>query len=1164
MQADIPNFVHLRSHSEFSVVDGTIRIKQLIKRAAELQQPVVALTDLSNMFGFVKFYKAARGAGIKPIAGCDFWIEDLDGSGDLSRCLLLARNNDGYLQLCSLISKAWIENTQITKAVLKPEWLQDAKDLIMLSGGAHGDIAQAFAKGKPDKARKIAEHWRCCFPDAFYLELNRSGHKDEEQYNQAALTLAHELGLPVVAAHPVQFLNESDYEPHRARVCIAAGETFSHPVAASEFTDEQYLLSSAEMVGRFADIPSAIANTVEIAKRCNVTLTLGKPQLPLYPTPDGMTLDDYLRSLAQEGLVKRMEMLYPDQKQREAKMPEYQERLEKECEVIISMGFPGYFLIVQDFINWAKNNGVPVGPGRGSGAGSLVAYALGITDLDPLQYDLLFERFLNPERVSMPDFDVDFCQDNRDRVIDYVKRTYGHQAVSQIATFGTLGAKAVVRDVGRVLEMPYSLCDGLSKLIPFNPASPWTLTDALEKEPAFRQRYDNEEEVQEIVDTSLPLEGLTRSVGMHAGGVLIAPGKLTDFCPLYCQPGSENVVSQYDKNDVEDVGLVKFDFLGLRNLTILDWALRYLRRLNKGYEDFDLLTLPLDDSDTFKLFCSANTTAVFQLESRGMKELLKKLQPNTFEDIIAVLALFRPGPLDSGMVDDFVNRKHGRAEVDYFHPDLESTLQSTYGVIVYQEQVMLISQIIGGYSLGGADLLRRAMGKKKPEEMAKHRVIFEKGALKKGYDGQMAKNLFDLMEKFAGYGFNKSHSAAYALIAYQTAWLKSHFPAEFLAATLSSDMDDTDKVQTFYLDCLANGLAMLPPDINQSGYRFEPIEDEHTRAGKTSRSIRYGLGAVKGVGQSAVESIMQEREQGGPFKNLFDFASRVDHHLVGGRTVEALIRAGAFDSINTNRAALLASVGDAYEAAKQKASMQNQSLLFADETDDVIEHQMQNVSDWSLHEALIEEKKALGFYYSHHLFDVWRDEVRRFVPTRLDAIQEHSSLQWIAGVLVSTRFFALKNNGGDDKIAFLLLDDGSAQVEVMCPSDTFEQYRHLLKSDELILVRAKVRQNRGNGNIRITAEQIYDLQSAREAMAKHLVVNVSRGMEIAQLRRLLNPFRAEPENNRPGVRCRLNYEACDEWRCDIDLGEEWRLRLDPALLQNLSTHPDIGGYEVNY
>jgi DNA polymerase-3 subunit alpha len=859
------------------------------------------------------------------------------------------------------------------------------------------------------------------------------------------------------------------------------------------------------------------------------------------------------------GLEKRMLQLFPEAHARAQAMPQYSARLALECQTIINMGFPGYFLIVQDFINWGKNNGVPVGPGRGSGAGSLVAYSLGITDLDPIRYDLLFERFLNPERVSMPDFDIDFCQDNRERVIEYVKQKYGREAVSQIATFGTLGAKAVVRDAGRVLDMPYMLCDGLSKLIPHNPADPWTLDRALKDEPSFKARYDNEEEVRALVDLARPLEGLTRNVGMHAGGVLIAPGKLTDFCPLYCQPGQEgSAVSQFDKDDVEAAGLVKFDFLGLRNLTILDWAVRFVRAFNPSMRDFDIMSLSLDDPATYQILCDANTTAVFQLESRGMKELLKKLRPNTFEDIVAVLALFRPGPLESGMVDDFVNRKHGRASVDYFHPDLENTLKSTYGVIVYQEQVMLISQIIGGYSLGGADLLRRAMGKKKAEEMAAHRQLFEQGATKKGYNAQLAVKLFDLMELFAGYGFNKSHSAAYALIAYQTAWLKAHHPAEFMAATLSSDMDDTGKVQTFWRDCLLNGIKVLPPDVNASGYRFEPVSDEQSAQGLPPRTIRYGMGAVKGTGQGAVEEILRARTDG-PFTSLFDFCRRIDRHTVNRRSIEALIRAGAFDQIEPNRAALIASLGTALEAAEQVARSANQVSLFGDDGADVVESELAQCAPWDLHARLSEEKLALGYFFSGHLFDAWRAEIRNFVTKALNRLEPSRDLQWLAGVISGSRTMMTRRG----KMQFVVLDDGTAQVEVSVFGELMEQHRHRLRDDQLLIIQAKVTNDEYSGGMRVVAEQIYDLQLAREARAKALRIRLNGNADAAMLKRMLNPYRAAPENGMSGTPVEIQYETETAF-CTLRLDESWRVRLSDKLVAQLTTWTSLADIEVAY
>jgi len=1154
-------FVHLRVHSEYSIVDGIVRIQDMVKQAAAFGQPAIALTDLGNLFGLIKFYKAARAQGLKPIVGSDVWIQNPVDRDKPFRALLLVCDHDGYLRLCNLLTRAWLENQYRGRAELRAEWLYaDNAGLLLLSGARAGDVGQALATGNTTEAEVLARQWAACFPDRYYLELQRSGTEEDEAHVRAAVPLALRTSIPVVATHPVQFLHAKDFRAHEVRVCIADGEQLGNPRRVRRFTEEQYLLDSDAMAQRFADLPAALHNTVEIAKRCNLTLTLGQARLPDFPTPANVSLDDYLVQLARTGLEQRLQQSWPDAAQRAQQRQKYQERLDWECQTIIKMAFAGYFLIVADFINWAKQNQVPVGPGRGSGAGSLVAYALGITDLDPLHYNLLFERFLNPERVSMPDFDIDFCQDKRERVIEYVKQKYGTAAVSQIATFGTLGAKAVVRDVGRVLDLPYSLCDALSKLIPFNPADPWTLARTLEHEPAFRQRYEQEEEVRALVDLAQPLEGLTRNIGMHAGGVLIAPGKLTDFCPLYCQPGSEtNAVSQFDKDDVESAGLVKFDFLGLRNLTILELAVRYVQQVNTDKRHFDLSTLPLDDAATWRLLCEGNTTAVFQLESRGMKDLLKRLQPNNFEDVVAVLALFRPGPMESGMVDDFVDRKHGRAPVDYFHPDLEPVLKSTYGVIVYQEQVMLISQIIGNYSLGAADLLRRAMGKKKPEEMAQQREIFQQGARDKGYDPQLAVTLFDLMEKFAGYGFNRSHSAAYALIAWHTAWLKAHHPAEFLAATLSSDMDDTDKVQIFWKDALENGLTVLAPDINTCDYRFAPVPDAFSQQGQPPRTIAYGLGAVKGTGQGAIAEILRARQAGGVFTSLFDFCRRVDRHSVNRRAIESLIRAGAFDRIQKNRAALLATLDSAIEAAEQAERNADQVALFANDADTLVEGELAKVPPWNLHTRLTEEKTALGFYFSGHLFDAWRDEVRRFAPTPLARLQASRSVQWFAGVLSDIRTRMTRRG----KMLYALLDDGTAQLEVAIFNTLYEQHRHRLKEDNLIIMQGKVSHDEYAGGLRVSAEVLYDLQLAREARARALCIALNGNADAAWLRKALNPFRAEPENGVAGVPVEVQLTRAG-FACRLRLGQQWHVRMAEPLLAQLGDWAGSDAIEVVY
>lgn len=1149
------SFVHLRMHTEYSVTDGLLRVGEAISAAKTNSMPALAMTDLSNLFGLVKFYRKARSAGIKPIAAVDTWIESARGDDNPARAILLVMNHKGYLQLCEILSRAFLRNQVRGKAIVKYEWFTEVgcDGLIALSGFQNSDIGQSLLMGKQEAVEQAVQKWLKHFEGRFYLELQRDGTAEAENLTNLTCQLASSMQLPVVATHPVQFLKAEDFRAHEARVCIATGEMLSNPRRVRRFTEQQYFKSTAEMLELFADVPSAIRNTLHISQRCNLELELGKPKLPDFPTPDGMTLDDFLVHLSKEGLEKRLVHLYPDAEERERERPTYEERLKIECDTIIGMGFPGYFLIVQDFINWGKKNGVPVGPGRGSGAGSLVAYALGITDIDPLRYDLLFERFLNPERVSMPDFDIDFCQDNRDCVIDYVKQRYGREAVSQIATFGTLGAKAVIRDAGRVLDMPYNYCDGLSKLIPATPADPWSLDRALADEPTFKERVENEEEAREIINVAKPLEGLTRNIGMHAGGVLIAPGKLTDFTPLYCAEGTESVVSQYDKDDVEAVGLVKFDFLGLRNLTILDWAVRWVREGYEAMRDFQLEDLSLDDPEVYRLFCEGNTTAVFQSESRSAKDLEKKLKPDCFEDIIALMALNRPGPLGSGMVDDFIARKKeqsqtgkGKAEW-YFHENLVDTLKSTYGVIVYQEQVMLVAQLLAGYSLGGADLLRRAMGKKKAEEMAKQREIFTKGATERGVDPALATQLFDLMEKFAEYGFNKSHSAAYALVAYYTAWLKAHYPAEFMAASMSSDMDDTDKVKIFVEDALAmcqvpgkpkgTMLAMLPPDVNESGYRFLP---ELLDGDEKASAIRYGLGAVKGTGQGACEAIVAEREANGPFQSLYDFAKRVDRKQVNKRVMEALIRAGAFDSIHADRAVLLASVAQAVTWAEQQEANASQVSLFGESLGGDAPPPLAEVKAWGEKQQLQQEKVALGYYFSGHLFHSDEAAVRKFVRQRLSDIKPSRDIVWMAGVIASLRTQMTKRG----KMAIITLDDATAQVELTIFNEQFEANRHLLREDELLIVQGKVAEDSYSGGLRVTADSLYSLAEARAHFVSSLRLSMNGQADVSKLKDLLEPFRDQEK----GCLVEIDYQNHDA-ACMAHLSDQWRVVADEALIE---------------
>lgn len=1144
-------FIHLRLHSEYSIVDGLVRIDDVVQAAKNDSQPALAMTDLSNLFGMVKFYKVARSKGIKPIVGCDVWISNDENPDQPSRLLLLVKNYPGYLQLCTLLSKAWLENQQRGRAEIRIEWLaqlqqdlqKEGKEpgLIALSGAHFGDIGMAITNGNLPAAQRCAERWAAIFPGHFYLEIQRAGFANTAQQVQQSLILANTLSLPVVATHPIQFLAPEEFIAHEARTCIAEGEILANARRVKRFNQDQYFKTQAEMAALFADIPAALQNTIEIAKRCSLTLELGKPRLPDFPTPDGLSIATFLEQETKRGLELRLQHLYPDETERAKQRPRYEERLQFENDTIIKMGFPGYFLIVAEFIRWAKNNGVPVGPGRGSGAGSLVAYSLLITDLDPLAYNLLFERFLNPERVSMPDFDIDFCQEGRDRVIAHVKDLYGKEAVSQIATFGTMAAKGAVRDVGRVLDFGYNFCDGISKLIPFKPGKHVTIADAIEEQPLLAERQENEEEVKQLLQLAQQVEGIARNVGMHAGGVLIAPGKLTDFCPLYTQGGETGVVSQYDKDDVEAMGLVKFDFLGLTTLTILDRAVQYIKQLDASMQDFNLESVPLNDKATYTLLSQAKTVAVFQLESRGMQGMLKDAKPDRFEDIIALVALYRPGPMD--LIPDFCRRKHGE-RFDYPDPRTEGILSETYGIMVYQEQVMQMAQVVGGYSLGGADLLRRAMGKKKPEEMAQHRQIFRDGAAKNDLSAAKADEIFDLMEKFAGYGFNKSHAAAYALLSYHTAFLKTHHPAAFMAANLSLAMDDTDKIKILVEDATEIcGLTLLPPDINQSDYRFIPVGD---------KQIRYGLGAIKGSGQNAIEAIVAARADGnGPYTNLFDFCKRVDKKHINRRTMDALIRAGAFDSFQVDRGILLASLPVAMEYAEQaEASINQVSLFGGDESDMAPPPDYVKVAPWSEKQKLMEEKAALGFYLSGHLFNAYANETRHFARQKLNNLQPSREPQWIAGMIVGMRTQMTQRG----VILILTLDDNSATVDVTIYSELRDAHKQLFKEDAFLAVLGKVSEDRFSGGLRITAERLMDITAVRTQFGKQLSLRLPLNVAWPVLKETLTPYRSES-----GLPLIVRYQR-EGAACEIRLADAWRVAPGEALQHSLVEV--VGAYEV--
>jgi len=1145
-----PSFVHLHLHSEYSLVDGLVRLKPLCEQARTAGMPAVAVTEHANLFSMVKFYRAALVAGVKPVIGADLELLE-PGDAPPSRVVFLCCDAQGYRQLARLVSRMYTQGQVRGEPYLRREWLTpEALDrLIALSGGRAGDVGQALLAARADLARRRLDEWERLLPERYYLELQRTGREGEEAYVAAAVELAAERGLPVVATNDVRFLAREDFEAHEARVCIREGRVLADPRRARRYSPEQYLRTPEEMQALFADLPEALENSIEIARRCNLELDFDASHLPEFPVPAGKDVAGWFREASLGGLEARLASraeVAPG-----ADRAPYLERLERELEVITGMGFAGYFLIVADFINWAKANGVPVGPGRGSGAGSLVAYALGITELDPLRYDLLFERFLNPERVSLPDFDVDFCMEGRDRVIDYVTERYGgRDYVSQIITFGTMAAKAVVRDVGRVLGHPYGFVDPIAKLVPFELGM--TLERALADEALLRRRYDEEEDVRALIDLARKLEGIARNAGRHAGGVVIAPRPLTDYTALYCEQGATGVVTQLDKDDVEAVGLVKFDFLGLRTLTIIDRAVRAIndKRRQAGEAALDPNRLPLDDEATYELIKRCATTAVFQLESRAMKELIRRLQPANFDDLIALNALIRPGP--SQLADEFIDRKHGRAPVSYLHPELEPVLRSTYGVILYQEQVMQIAQVLAGYTLGEADLLRRAMGKKKPEEMAKQRAVFVAGARTRGVEETAASHIFDLMEKFAGYGFNKSHSAAYALIAYQTAWLKAHYAAEFMAAVLSADLDNTGKVVTLIDECRDMGLEVLLPSANRCAYAF---------TAEGSRTIRYGLGAIKGVGQSAIEAIVAERDAGGPFSDLFEFCRRADLRKVNRRAIEALIRSGALDELAPSRAGMMASLTHAMQAAEQytRDRSSGQSDLFGGAAPAVAsELRLVEVDEWSESERLAGEKDTLGLYLTGHPIESYEKELAQFIDARLVDLRPNPGRRVVvAGLVVSLR--TLSSRMG--RMAVAMLDDRSARIEAVVYSDLYQQARELLVKDRLLIVEGEVTPDEVTGGAAMVVHKLYDLDGARAAFAKGLLIEVS-GERVPngfaqKLAAALDPFRQGP------VPVSIEYRARGA-RGSIRLGEGWRVRPAEELLNRLRELGEAERVEVTY
>jgi len=1153
------SFVHLHVHSEYSLVDSTVRIAALMERCKRGGMPAVALTDQNNLFGMVKFYSKAVAAGVKPIVGADLRIATDDEQDRPYSLILLCQDTTGYRNLSRLLTRVFLEGRVRGEPLARREWLtrETCAGLIALSGGLHGDVGRALHNGHEDRARNLVADWRELFGDRYYLELIRTGRGGEEECVQASLNVASDAGVPVVASNDVRFLDSDDYGAHEARVCIQDGRTLADTGRPHDYSEQQYLRSAAEMIELFADIPEAIENANEIARRCNLDLRLGTSVLPAFPVPAGQTEAEFLESEARRGLEEQLAQMFESENTaanvRDAVSAPYLERLATELDVISGMGFPGYFLIVADFIRWAREHDIPVGPGRGSGAGSLVAWVLGITDLDPLHHDLLFERFLNPERVSMPDFDIDFCMEGRDRVIDYVAERYGRDRVAQIITFGTMAAKAVIRDCGRVLGQPYGCVDRIAKLVPFEIGM--TLEKALEQSEELATMYRDDEEVAAIIDLAKSLEGLARNAGKHAGGVVIAPDQITDFTPIYCEDGSTHTITQLDKDDVEAVGLVKFDFLGLKTLTIIDWAVRIVKETDPA-ANLDIKRIPDRDSKTFQLLRRTQTAAVFQLESSGIRDLIKRMRPDRFDDLVALVALFRPGPLQSGMVDDFITRRHAvnKADIDYMHPDLKPLLEETYGVILYQEQVMQIAQVLAGYTLGGADLLRRAMGKKKPEEMAQQREIFVTGATERGVAEKTATRIFDLMEKFAGYGFNKSHSAAYAVLAYQTAYLKAHYPAAFMAAVMTADLDNTDRLVTLKDDCRKQQLNLVAPDVNRSGYAFS-VSDYHT--------ILYGLGAIKGVGRAAVETLIAEREEHGTYKNLNEFCRRVDHEKINRRALEAMIKSGAMDALGASRHALMQQVPEALASANQqaRAAAAGQNDMFgiepaATEPEDQPSGAIIDVAEWPERLLLNNEKESLGLYLTGHPFDAVRGDAMYFADGKLGDLAAEPAPQSSKGsrdyarprreVTVAGLVVDIRKRGNRISV---VLDDDTARMDVSFFSEAFQEFRHLLVKDEIVVISGPLRYDDFLGSWTVNAKNVTSIDSVIESRAKGMLLCLApngQGKQLlVKLHDLLLPHREG--------HCDVAVQYIgDTAAARLNLGPEWTVRPSRELRDKLS------------
>lgn len=1165
-------YVHLNCHSEYSIIDGILRLKPFIAKIKKFGMHSVALTDQSNLFAMIKFYKIAINMGIKPIIGSDIWFKSsnhfvsssIDNkNNNYYRLTLLCQNELGLNNLMQLISRSY-NNWEDNKPFVNQEWLFKEKlhtGLIAIAPMFDSDITHALLEDNFALATNLATNWSELFENRFYLAITRIGKSIEESIISKILHIANHI-IPIVASFEVRFLEPEDFIAHEARICINQGLRLDDSERKTTYTNRQYLKNPDAMHNLFLDLPTALINSQEIAKRCNVNLNLGKTYLPEYKTPKNLSEYEYLTKLAIEGLMQRLNCTDY------AKLPEqYTARLNIELSVINSMGFAGYFLIVADIIQWSLKNDIPVGPGRGSGAGSLVAFALFITNINPLSYGLLFERFLNPERVSMPDFDIDFCIYGRDFVIDYVAKKYGQDSVAQIITYGTMAAKAAIRDIGRVLGCPYSFVDQIAKLIPLEIGM--TITKALEQEAILKTKYEEDDEVKSIIDLAIKLEGIIRNVGKHAGGLVISPKPIVNFSPLYFEANNSSPVTQFDKNDIEDIGLVKFDFLGLKTLTIIDLA---VKSINKHLNNFNQNTLtqkqklninhiPLNDPATFNLLSDGNTIAVFQLESRGMRELTIKLQPSCFEDLIAIGALYRPGPLQSGMVDDFINRKRGKDAIQYPHPDLTSILESTYGVIVYQEQVMQIAQVLAGYTLGAADLLRRAMGKKKPEEMAKQRKIFVQGVCNLDLNREESSKLgvenagsiFNLIDKFAGYGFNKSHAAAYALITYQTAWLKTHYPADFMAAVLSLDLNNTDKIIMFIVDCRKFKIKIASPNINTCEYRF---------IATGSKEINYGLGAIKGVGEIAINHIIAAR-QSGEFKDLLDLCLRVDLHKISRKTLESLIKSGALDCFNLHRAALLHYLEIVIKITNKSQQRSSKQLdLFSNDTKNLYKTDLQFLPDicpkWDHQQILLEEKKALGFYFSNHPITEFEDQLSKLGVIKFNQANLNKKIQKFAGSIVAIRLTRTKKG---DKMAFITLDDAIERQDILIFADLYQTHKELLKKDQLIIIEGEVTRDNFTGGFKIKCNKIINFYETFKKMINNLTIILNPLVSHAQIvtEKIKQIIHKNP-GNCPLV---LHYHKAGTLTT-IKLGDNWSVDPKKQLITDLKKLTEIEDAYINY